>query len=475
MALDLKKYKLPESEIEINKYKLAIPQATPSLAQRIWDDLSQRGSRIVEEIQKPGQAPIVSGFKATANLFGGIGDVGGEIIQSIPGVRDIATKTGDIIEQGFSKVVNYASPIGQKLYDLEQSNPQIAKGITDFLEIASASGEISGNILVAEGLKTGAAKSLSTAKAGIENTFKALTEKSVEDIEKTIIKKFEKGVRPNLPGKTTPTQLSDYRDDIVIAAKTIKDNKAVLNLTDEFEGKISGELPKSLQQLSEAIEQTKKSVFTQYDELTKKAGKAGLKIDTTPIGKELDTIINNEALQLSHPETIKYAESVKQRYSVKGKFGRTSFKNLDATVTQDVIQNYNNSLQAFYRNPTFENASRAAVDAMLANKLREALDTGINKLTGSEYQVLKNQYGSLKAIERDVIKATLRDARKNVKGLVDFADIFSGGQVVSGILNLSPAQIASGLTQKAITEYIKFLNNPNRAIEAMFKAAEELP
>ena len=34
---------------------------------------------------------------------------------------------------------------------------------------------------------------------------------------------------------------------------------------------------------------------------------------------------------------------------------------------------------------------------------------------------------------------------------------------------------ANDRTQKGISEYIKFLNNPNRAIENMFKAADKLP
>src|SRR3990167_2637377 len=102
-------------------------------------------------------------------------------------------------------------------------------------------------------------------------------------------------------------------------------------------------------------------------------------------------------------------------------------KNLDATTAQEVVKNYNESLQAFYKNPTYETASRAAVDAMIANKIRETLDKTIYNLTGGQYQVLKNKYGALKAVEKDIIKASLRDARKNIKGLIDYTDILSGG------------------------------------------------
>ena len=146
----------------------------------------------------------------------------------------------------------------------------------------------------------------------------------------------------------------------------------------------------------------------------------------------------------------------------------------DAETVQAVIQNYNKSLEAFYRNPTYDSASQAAIDAMIANRLRTALDDGISGLTGEQYAALKQQYGSLKSMEKDVLRATLRDSRRNVKGLIDFTDIFSGGQVISGILSFNPALIASGVTQKAIAQYIKFLNDPNRAIRQMFEAADEL-
>ena len=215
---------------------------------------------------------------------------------------------------------------------------------------------------------------------------------------------------------------------------------------------ITGETPKTLQQLSEALEQTKKVIYSQYDDLAKKAGKAGAEVELKPIIDELGKVASNKALQLTSPKAIQYAESMQQRL--------TTMKTLDATTAQEVVQNLNKSLEAFYRNPSYDTASQAAIDALIANRLRGSLDDAISSISGEGYQALKGQYGSLKSIERDVIKASLREARKNVKGLIDYTDVFSGGQVISGILSLNPALIASGLTQKGIAQYIKFLNNP---------------
>ncbi len=298
-------------------------------------------------------------------------------------------------------------------------------------------------------------------------SFKNKVKPSVDIIEDKILNKFTKGVRPLLPGKTTLGRMKDYKVDVIDAVKTIKDNKANLKFNTSAGETVVGKNPRSLQQLSEAIEQTKKTVFREYDSLAKKAGGEGVGVEMAPIASELDAVIGNKALAITNPKAIRYAQQTQSRLIRAGK--------LDAETAQEVVQNYNKSLEAFYRNPSYDTASNAAIDAMLANRVRQSLDDGISGLTGSEYGELKRKYGSLKAIEKDVIKATLRDARKNTKGLIDFTDIFSGGQIVNGILSLNPATISQGIASKAIAEFYKYLNNPNRAIEKMFDVADKLP
>jgi hypothetical protein len=135
----------------------------------------------------------------------------------------------------------------------------------------------------------------------------------------------------------------------------------------------------------------------------------------------------------------------------------------------------NNNLEAFYRNPTYDTASRVAIDAGIANNFRSALDKAIEGATGKEYQALKNKYGALKAIENDVTKAAMRDARKNVKGLLDYTDIFTSGQMLSGILSLNPAMFTKGAVERGFKEYIKMLNDPNRAVKNIFDHLEKTP
>lgn len=285
-------------------------------------------------------------------------------------------------------------------------------------------------------------------------------------LEKRIQEQFQKGVKPTIRGKENLGQVEKYKSNALTAVDVITKNKNDLKFTDDVGEIVTGRTPESLKEFSEAITQTKEKVFKEYDALAKSAGEKGLEIDVAKLSNELDTVINDKALQLSNPEAVKYAQAVKERFGNAGP--------LTAEEAQNVIKNYNNSLQAFYRNPTPDGLTRNAVDALMVNQVRKSLDEGIEGLTGEQYQVLKNQYGALRSIEKDVLNATLRDARKNTAGLIDFTDIFTGGQLITSLASGNVAGVAGAATQSGIKSYLKYLNNPNNVVKKMFKTAESL-
>ena len=405
--------------------------------------------------EEGGISPLRATLRTIGQGAGFVGDVGFEVLKLLApkSVEDVAKKGAQKIGE-----TEIAQDLMGKYSQLKEKYPEAIKDVEAVLNIGAL-------LPVGKATQFGVRGAKQTIQK-VDNVITNMVTKSERQIESSILKRFEKGVKPNLQGKATPTQLSNYRDDVISAVKTINQNKINLSYTDDLGDIIKGQNPKTLQQLSDSIDQTKKTIYKQYDNLAKSANKAGLQIELKALANELDTVIDSKSLSLTNPQAIEYASDLKNRLVTRSK--------LDATTAQEVIQNYNNALQAFYKNPTYDNASRAAIDSLVANKLRESLDSGITGLTGKEYQALKNQYGALKSIERDVLRATVRDARKNAKGLIDFTDIFSGGQVVSGIVSLNPALIASGAAQKSIAQFYKFLNNPNRAIEKLFKDVEKL-
>jgi len=284
------------------------------------------------------------------------------------------------------------------------------------------------------------------------------------EVKATIVKGFDVAIKPNLSSKQTPVQLGRYNEQVARSIDTITNNRANLSYVDDATGEtVTGRLPENLKEYVEALEQTKQTIFQQYDDIAAKAGEVGAQVDTIAVANQLDEILNSKSLKLSNPEAIRYAEEVRGRL--------LSTRNLSTVDAQDVIRNYNKSLEAFYRNPTPEGLTRNAVDAMVANNLRKALDDEIAGITGAQYQALKSDYASLKTVERDIMRAFNRDARRNTKGLIDFTDVLTGGQVVSGILSMNPAIIGQGLAGKAVSTAIKIVNDPNRKVKQIFQEA----
>lgn len=453
-------------------------QSIPGNLARTAGNIPSSGAKLVRGAIAPvNPLDIHSPINIGSNLVQSA-EVGSQIFKDrglLGGLKDIASGTWDNAKKIFKAPGEFIVGMPQKSADerLAFAEGIAKKGIEDPLLVPSllyggpkAAGAKGDAISRTASVVTrGADTSLDAIDNAISSRAAQMTAKSETQIDSIVLKNFQKGVKPTIPGKATALKAEQYKDNILLGVKTIDKNKGILQFTDDSGEIITGRNPRSLQELMEAQDQTKKEIFAQYDKLAKQAGDAGVTISFEPIASELDSVINSKALKLSNPKVVQYAEDVRDRYLSAG--------SADPMVVQEVVQNYNKSLEAFYKNPSYDLASQVAVDALVVNKLRGMLDESITGLTGTQYSALKVEYGALKAIEKDVVKAALRDARKNVKGLIDFTDIFTGGQAVTGLLRLDPSLLAGAAVQKGFKEWIKYLNDPNRAVERMFKAVEK--
>ena len=277
---------------------------------------------------------------------------------------------------------------------------------------------------------------------------------------------FTKAVRPGVAGNRTATQSADYLDNARTAVKEIVLNKDNLGLTDS-EGEAVDSLPKSLPQFRQAIDATKKSIWQRVEDINASAGEAGAEVPLQSAVDELNNLATKPVYKTMAPETVNYAAT---RAKALGKQG--SFSVGDA---QDAITLANQSLKNFYQNPSSDTASKAYVDSLIANHLRANLDTALEAATGTPAAApLRQAYGSLKAIEKDVNQRAVVDARKNTKGLLDFSDIYTAGELVKAMATLNPVGAAKTLTWAAVKARIKFLNDPNTHVEKLFNTADKL-
>lgn len=288
-------------------------------------------------------------------------------------------------------------------------------------------------------------------------------------VEQSIEKGIIGGIKPSIAstGKTIPEQ-SAYLKKAQNAVGTIIDNKDNLNLTTPEGDIITGSLPKSVQQFSEAVNQTKKNIFQQYDSLAKQAGEQGAVVNTKKVGDELIKIADRPewaVIEDQHPELSNYIIDKALRYEKRGQY--------TAEQAQQSVKEFNDALQSFYRNPSYESWGKARVDAMIANNIRKELDNSIENATGSQYQELKSKYGALSSIEKDVAHRSMLQAKRAPAGLLDFTDIFTAGDLMRGFATMNPATIAGATVQKGLKEYIKMINNPDKIVAKMFTEVEK--
>lgn len=424
----------------------------PGYFKRVFGQYKQAGEDIRSEVKKAAQ-PTKSTFGDIAQLsrtvFRGIGDIAGAAFAPIteaPIIKPTLEKVGRKIAENPT-----AKQAIVKATELAKKYPEQAKDFESLINIVSLG--------TGKAVEAPIKSEIKAIGSDISKGAKALFTPSEEAVQKNIVELFNKSIKPT--AKKTLVQGQKYENDTLSALRTIKNNSSKLNIEDATGELVAGRAPQTINELAQGVEQTKRLVFNQYDSLARKAGQGGAIIDAKPIADEISKVASNKALQLANPEIIQYANNWADRLR--------SFDTLDTQTTQEVIKIMNNNLQSFYKNPTFESASKAAIDASIANNFRQALDKAIQNATGEQYQILKNQYAALKAIENDVTRAAMRDARKNIKGLLDYTDIFTSGQIVGGILTLNPAMFTKGAIERGFKEYIKFLNDPNRAIENIFE------
>lgn len=318
---------------------------------------------------------------------------------------------------------------------------------------------------ILSGLGTLAGSLAFAPEAGV----KSLPAKAVPSADPKIVSSFYKATKPTTAGKTGPGQLAAYNDNVASAAKSIVANTPNLN----FEGD-AGRLPQTRMELADAIGQTKGDLFKQYDALASQADGDGLQVSMEHSAKALDSVINSQALEIANPKAVQYAKNLQSRLLDSD----GGYKALSPSVVQDVIQHFNASLKAFYRNPTYDTASVSAIDAGVAHQMRQTLDTAISGATGANYQALKKQYGALSAIEKEANKAAatqLKQTGSNASGLGKYIDIFSGGDMLHGILSLNPGLFAKGAAQSAASHLYQLYNSPDRAVTTMFKHAQVIP
>lgn len=394
-------------------------------------------------------------------------EVIGESVQAVTGKMEQAkTALSSVFGEERADNLVKSAAFALEAIGIEEGVPAAKKLVKETGEaVVKAAPKVAGAVakgaeVAGEVVEAGVRKGEDIVTGAIETVAKKSAEKELKKIDDIIKKGIEKGIRPTIRGKKTLSDVKKFEQSANDAVRTIVERKDKLNLVDEFGEAV--ELPENLQQFSQSIDKAKKDVFEEYTSLIRQAGN-DVKISTEDIAKKLDEVANSKLTQTTRPEISNSAKAAAERWRA---LGEITPEEADA-----LIKDLNQSLQSFYTSGT--NKAQSQVDASIASLLRSRLDDTISSATGKEFQAIKSKYGSLKAIEKDTLNRALIDARKNTQGLLDFTDIFTGGEIASGVLTGNIGQVAKGTVGKAFKEYFKFVNDPNNVIKNMFKNVDK--
>lgn len=408
------------------------------------------------------------------------------------------TETGQNMLQTVGKA---AAPVGQWMKKMEDASAESVYQATDSPLAAGVASAFPAAVGEALGLGVGIPAIKNMGKAAIR-TAKQVPGKALAGIatkiDKTITNTMNKAIKPTYTKKKTAAMRDSYNRDANIAVNTIIDNKDKLMLMDES-GTVTSRLPESLEDFQNSFAPAKAEMYKQTTDMLENAdayrtarpqtypinkypknnyGKP-LRLKPVKIIKELDTIINSKPKKDFSPQLVKYAWDKKETLlkRAKGSKSRKDAGGYTATEAHEAIQDLNQSLKAFYADPSTKNYGKAMVDAMIANNLREGLNKLVNSMpsTNKQFADIKQAHSALLRIESDIAKAANRIVNK-ATGLMlpDFTDIIAGHQIISGLVSGNPAGIAGGLSIKALSEVRKKMTNPNTKVKAMFQKVELL-
>lgn len=221
----------------------------------------------------------------------------------------------------------------------------------------------------------------------------------------------------------------------------------------------------------QAWEGTRDLIFKEYTDIAKQATKAGLEIDLKPLADDLLSINNAKVTSNTRRAALGAYNDLVRNFSQVGDDGIRRF-NATPEDLEVYLKDLNETAGGIFQGTS--DKATAKVAATTSSAIRNLMDSLIEKNTGQQYQVARNKYAALKAIEKDLVKRFKQEARQIGGGLTDYVDIFNSGDIIAGAFFANPGLIASGVTRGVIGRTLKGLKDPNRYLRMVFSQLDNV-
>lgn len=456
-----------EAASAVNKYlapKLGIQKGGDVVSSKLdqaAQAIRQYGSKI-SDVGRMTQGTIAS----TDSTMGGAGSaVGGFAADTAALLAPSAgiTKAQSLLEGGAMPLIKAAQSIpwlGKALgYGIEMAAHVAPEAATGF-----GFGKVKGEDNATAGLDAllfGTASGLGKAAGDAVTAWKGTIEDNVMQALGT-------------NGKQSIGQALAGPKKAVQAFKTIYDvakTNAIKVMEDGVE-KVFDPAHATIADMAQALYQTKKIIYDAYTTLAKKAGDKGAVFsgkDFERIYNSLGSHIQNSTSALKDASKSIFNDMVQNYGKVVTKAGKETvqFRDIALEDIQSFLENLNKTVD-----PRSKGALQAASETA-TKEIRAILDEKIMNATGEGFQVIRDQYGSLKSIENQIVKQFNKTNAQRAGGVSDYVQGFGALDTIVGGLTGNWVKAGKGIGQIALGALTAHLRDPETYIKRVFQAFQD--
>ena len=406
-------------------------------AKAVVDPLSKIGASAIKmALPKSLEGPLATG--KTKSVFGGkdvnlVGYRDGQKLQGKEFTKDVL---GTALEgASYFPITRGVTAVGKGIAGTASKVGGLAKefGTAGFLQGAGSEYQQGGTTgeAVSSGITTGA---ISTVAGPVVGKGIEIAGKGVSDIAQKIkdpVKYYTESAKTNamkavnVIGGVKPAEMSKIKDKAYRAFTVIKNINPTIK-----RGEI--DVPLDLKNsetpyldVNDAIVQTRKKVYEGIDGAYKEATGKALTINPKTLLNELRSIYNNTA-----NATEKRSKAISLRDELLGmtdKDGNIPIENI-AIFTPQLNQRAKPGFGA-------SSALGAQMDKDFAIKLSDFVDDAVEKIGIPQLRDLKDDYSSLKAVEKYILNEAKKEARRLDNSIAANIGDVGSAEILSGIVD----------------------------------------
>lgn len=217
----------------------------------------------------------------------------------------------------------------------------------------------------------------------------------------------------------------------------------------------------------EAASTAKKGIWQQYQARQEAAGLTGATFDGNKIADAMVSSIDKRTAA-QNPGLVQKVQATANTYR----------RPMPLSEAEDYLQSANKDLNSYYAKnkvsrQVAENDPEISSTLAEAEALRSALYSKLDQLSGPGAAQLKQAYGSISNVEKELYGRKLVADRQMPESLSEQLSTARGaGKIAKGVVTLSPGDVLEGVQSIAVSRALKARNTSDAMIARAFQSAK---